>query len=382
MGMPFAFLFTLLLASSFLITMVSSQTATTTTSKHQVAYLMAEDSPGGRLSVVSQSGVYSVIYDYHDYNSPTVYPDDVVADSAGHLIVAECGMDMLTRITLPSTRTVIHSFPTGSCPASVVIDPAGNYIVALATAHELVKVTPAGVMTVIHAFSPSGTDCGPVGWGNPFRIAIDSSGNYIVTECASDRLSMVTPAGAYSVIYNFTKGTTPTGVAIDSSGNYIVGECGTLTISKVTPSGERTVVYAYPSGTPSCGAPSFIGDLSVAIDPSGNYIVAEYLTFTLAVITPGGVRTPIFTIPIAVWGNKSMGQYSYQHPTSVQVVNASLFQTTTSSTSSSMATSSSTTASSSTATAGSANYAVYLVAGAGVAVVAVAAAVMLRRRHH
>jgi len=317
-----------MLASSFMVSMVSSQTAITTTGKQQVAYLMAEDSPDARLSVVSQSGVYRVIYQYPDDIVSNTYPDDVVVDSAGHLIVAECGNDMLTQITLPSTRTVIYSFPGGSCPVSVVIDSAGNYIVALATAHELVKVTPTGVESVIHTFSLSGTDCGPVGWGNPETIVIDPSGNYIVTECALDRLSMVTPAGVYSVIYNFSKGTTPSGVAIDSSGNYIVGECGTQTISKITPSGERTVLYKYPSGTPSCGAPDYHGDLFIAIDPSGNYIVAEYLASTLAMITPGGVRTPIYTIPETPF-------FTIPYPVSVQVVNASLFQTATLTTSTS-----------------------------------------------
>jgi streptogramin lyase len=368
-----------LFASSFLFVTVkpssASQGQTTTTAGGQVAYLLAEDSPGGRISVVSQSGAYSVIYDYQDYNPGSVYPDEVVADSAGHLIVAECGMESLTRITLPNTLTDIADFPTGSCPASVVIDSAGNYIVALAMGDELVKVTPAGAVTVLHYFSSIGTDCGTTGWGNPFRIAIDSSGNYIVTECAADRLSKVTPAGAYSVIYNFTKGTSPSGVAIDSSGNYIVTECGTPTISKITPSGERTVVYEYPAETPSC---LVHGDLGLAIDPSGNYIVAEYLESTLSRITPDGVRTPIFTIPTSKYDTT-------QHPDSVEVVNASLFGTTTSTSTSTRSIStpstSETVSSGSAASGGSTDYAMYAIVGSGVAVVAIAAYFIYLRRH-
>ena len=401
--------------------MVSSQTATTTASKQQVAYLMAEDSPGNyqseaRLSVVSESGVYGVIYNYPSYLE-YAYPDDVAVDTAGHLIVAECGAttDDIAQVTLSGTRTVVYSTAKYSCPAGVQIDAAGNYIVELAVAHELVKVTPAGKMTVIHRFWPGASE--PFsGWGDPIRAAIDSSGNYIVTLMGSDELVKVTPAGVATVIYNFTKGTAPDGVAIDSSGNYIVAEVGTKMISRITPSGERTLVYKYAQGGNWNG-------LDVALDTSGNYIVAEYDTSTLAMITPDGVRTVISVIP-------SSPDCPHPSPTSVEVVNASLFQTTTSTTFtstssvtgtpsttvttsttsvtstthlstsvatatmlssssvsgqttvSSMATSSSTTASPSTATSGSASYTMYVAAGAGVAVVGVAAALVLGRRHH
>ena len=120
------------------------------------------------------------------------------------------------------------------------------------------------------------------------------------------------------------------------------------------------------------------GDLGLAIDPSGNYIVAEYLESTLSRITPDGVRTPIFTIPTSKYDTT-------QHPDSVEVVNASLFGTTTSTSTSTRSIStpstSETVSSGSAASGGSTDYAMYAIVGSGVAVVAIAAYFIYLRRH-
>ena len=162
-------------------------------------------------------------------------------------------------------------------------DSGGNYIVAEANAGKLSMITPAGARSVIYSFA-SGT--------SPIGVAIDGSGNYIVTEylggSGSDYLSMITPSGVRTVIYTFPSGTYPVGVAIDDSGNYIVAEYNYGKVSSITPNGVRSEIYAYPVGThPTFVACNF-----------GNYIVDS--TFPsqgidqLSSITPGGVRTVIY----------------------------------------------------------------------------------------
>jgi len=88
-------------------------------------------------------------------------------------------------------------------------------------------------------------------------IEIDSAVNYIITENRNGILSKVTPAGTRTVVYDFTVECSPTNVAIDPSGNYIVAGGGyyagmtemywddTLSLSKVTPTGVRTVIYNF-----------------------------------------------------------------------------------------------------------------------------------------
>ena len=48
----------------------------------------------------------------------------------------------------------------------------------------------------------------------PGGIAIDSMGNYIITEHGIDKLSKITPSGIRFGIYNFTEHSCPIGIAI------------------------------------------------------------------------------------------------------------------------------------------------------------------------
>jgi hypothetical protein len=165
----------------------------------------------------------------------------------------------------------------------VAIDGSGNYIVSENWVDKLSMVTPSGVRTVIYSFT---TNTAPVG------VAIDGSGNYIVAEYGTDKLSMVTPSGVRTVIYSFPANSQPMDVAIDGSGNYIVTTTGISQLSKITPSGVRTVIHDFGG----------VGIAGVAVDGAGNYIVAE--RDDLSMITPSNVRTVIYSF---VFGTYPMG---------------------------------------------------------------------------
>ena len=99
----------------------------------------------------------------------------------------------------------------------------GDYIVAEYYAKQLSRVTPAGVRTAIYTFGSGTFD------EYPMRVAIDGSGNYIVTSEDEDyhrALSLITPDGIKTPVYGWAGGNGPVGVAIDSAGNYIVAEPG------------------------------------------------------------------------------------------------------------------------------------------------------------
>jgi DNA-binding beta-propeller fold protein YncE len=138
-------------------------------------------------------------------------------------------------------RTVIYTFSEGNGPSDVAIDSSGNYIITEYRTKILSKITPSSERTVIYTFPEAGS--------HPNVVVIDSSGNYIVTDSGANTLSKVTPSGMRTLIYTFSAGTEPMGVAIDSSGNYIVNEVNVNILSKVTPDGVRTVIYTFPSGT-------------------------------------------------------------------------------------------------------------------------------------
>ncbi|MCP8311117.1 MAG: Ig-like domain-containing protein, partial [Candidatus Methylarchaceae archaeon HK01M] len=168
-------------------------------------------------------------------------------------------------------------------PNDVAIDSDGNYIVTEEGVCNLVKITPQGERTVIFNYEFV-DETGPIG------VAIDSDGSYIVTEFhiidgQTCNLVKITPQGERTVIYEFDPGTTPYWVAIDSDGNYIVTDWSADNLVKITPQGERTVIYEFDPGTGSQG---------VAIDSDGNYIVAETWGNNLTKITPQGERTVIY----------------------------------------------------------------------------------------
>ena len=188
---------------------------------------------------------------------------------------------VLSDITPGGTRTPIYTFaypPT--LPLGVAVDSSGNFIVTENGVHVLSKITPSGVRSVIYTFLL------PVG---PAGVAIDSSGNYIVAEFDADNLVKITPGGTISLIKHFAvSGTKPLGVAIDSSGNYIVAEFGTANLVKITPGGTISLIFHFPE----VNAEPF----GVAIDSSGNYVVTELGAQLLSKITPGPVvRTILFT---------------------------------------------------------------------------------------
>ncbi len=79
-------------------------------------------------------------------------------------------------------------------------------------------------------------------------------------------------------------------------GDYIVTEGLADVLCMVTPGGVRTVIYSFVSRN---------GPVGVAIDSSGNYIIVEHGAGNLSKITPGGVRTVIYsfaaeTCPVCV----------------------------------------------------------------------------------
>jgi PKD repeat protein len=69
-------------------------------------------------------------------------------------------------------------------------------------------------------------------------------------------------------------------------GDYIVTEPSAHKLAMITPGGVRTEIYSFAPNQYPYG---------IAIDGAGNYIVTEFLVPKLAMITPGGVRTEIYS---------------------------------------------------------------------------------------
>jgi len=133
-------------------------------------------------------------------------------------------------------------------PRGLAIDPSGDFIVTTAGGN-LLRVTPGGSVTPITS-----------GHGDLFGVAIDSSGNFIVTDFSNGNLLKVTPSGSVSTITSDLA--TPRGITIDSNGDFIIAD-GT-SLLRVDSGGSKSTITTFTG---------FRLTKDVAIDSNGDFIV-------------------------------------------------------------------------------------------------------------
>jgi C1A family cysteine protease len=142
---------------------------------------------------------------------------------------------------------------------------------------------------------------GQLQFSKPNSVAADLSGNYVVADTYNNRIQVVSPSGQFirfignlgvDLSGNPISGSgncqfnLPHGVAVDLSGNYVVADTYNHRIQVISSSGVfiRNIGYYATTGNGNFKAPN-----GVAIDLSGNYIVADSGNDLIQVISPLGV---------------------------------------------------------------------------------------------
>ncbi len=142
----------------------------------------------------------------------------------------------------------------------------------------------------------------------PRGIAVDASANIIVADSNNHRIRRISPDGSVSTIagngtQDFADGASatamfafPTGVAIDASGNIIVADQRNHSIRRISADGTVTTI----AGTVSIGSTNgasatarFNSPEAIVIDVSGDIIVADSGNHRIRSITPDGIVTTI-----------------------------------------------------------------------------------------
>jgi len=276
-------------------------------------------------------------------------PSGVAVDSSGNVFVTDMSNQAIRKIT---SAGVVSTFAgTGSpgfangtgtaasfyYPQGVAVDSGGNVFVADTSNYSIRKITPSGeVSTFAGTGSPgfvNGTGTA-ASFGYPTGVAVDSSGNVFVVDYSNHAIRKITHAGEVSTLAGtgspgFANGTGtaasfnyPQGVAVDSSNNVLVADLGNHAIRKITSSGmvstlAGTGIQGFVNGTGT--AASFYSPQGVAVDSSGNVVVADKLNHAIRKITPSGVVTTLAGTGSSGFVNGTGTAVSFYYPQGVAV---------------------------------------------------------------
>jgi hypothetical protein len=206
-------------------------------------------------------------------------------------------------------------------PSGLAVDASGDLLIADSNNSRVRKVTPAGTISTIagtgaRGFSGDGGPATSAQLADPSGLAVDAGGNLLIADYGNYRVRKVTPAGTISAVAGNGTGvlgggfsgdggpatsaqlSTPNGVAVDASGNLLIADYGNNRVRKVTPAGTiSTVAGTGAGGFSGDGGPATSAQLDgpsgVAVDAGGNLLIADYGNHRVRKVTPAGTISTV-----------------------------------------------------------------------------------------
>lgn len=191
-------------------------------------------------------------------------------------------------------------------PRGVAVDAEGNIFVADAENHTIRRISAAGVVTTLAGLAGNAGSADGKGssaqFNAPRGVAVDAAGIVYVADTANSTIRKIMPGGVVSTLagaagrtgYGDGDGTaasfwSPVALAIEASGNLLVADTVSGRIRRVTPTGTVTTLTLADGETAHFSNPA-----GVAADAAGNVYVAEGgQASVITRITPSGVQTTI-----------------------------------------------------------------------------------------
>jgi sugar lactone lactonase YvrE len=237
------------------------------------------------------------------------HPSDLVADSGGNVYVTDTDNHTIRKITSAGAVTTLAGLArssgnmegTGSAarfnsPTGITVDGSGNLYVADTDNNSIRRVTTAGAVSTL-----------ATGFNHPSDVTADGSGNLFVADAGNNTIRRITiSTGAVSLVAglagsagsadgtgNAARFSSPEGVAVDSSGNLYVADTNNQTIRKISPAGVVSTLAGLAGFSGSSdgtgSAARFQNPLDLAVDGSGNILVADTDNHTIRKISPTGM---------------------------------------------------------------------------------------------
>ena len=148
------------------------------------------------------------------------------------------------------------------------MDSSGNWYIADTSNNRIRMVTPAGVISTIAGTATAGSagNNGPASAAElnaPRGLAVDIFDNLYIADSGNNEVRQITPAGLIAPLRLPLTLNNPVSVATDALGSVYIADSGNNRIVKVTPR------------EPPASSPLSTGPQAVAVDPSGNVLVAD-----------------------------------------------------------------------------------------------------------
>lgn len=144
----------------------------------------------------------------------------------------------------------------------------------------------------------------------PRGIAVDRSGNVLVSDTNNHRIQKFSPSGAYLSMIGSNGVTTgelegPNGLAVDSRGNIYVADAGNHHVEKYAPDGRFIAEWKGPP-------PGFYGPRDIWVSDDDFVYVVDQGHARVAKLDVNGNT-------VAVWGSPGTGDGQFSEPTTVTV---------------------------------------------------------------
>jgi sugar lactone lactonase YvrE len=202
-------------------------------------------------------------------------------------------------------------------PYGVAVDNSGNIYIADTFNHRVRKVNASGIITTVAGngtagYSGDGGAATAAKLNEPFRVAVDSSGNIYIADTYNYRVRKVNTSGIITTVAgNGTAGYSgdggvataanisyPVGITVDSSGNIYITDLDNYRVRKINTSGIITTVAGngtagYSGDGGAATAAKLNRSFGVTIDNSGNIYIADTYNYRIRKVNTSGIITTV-----------------------------------------------------------------------------------------
>jgi sugar lactone lactonase YvrE len=286
--------------------------------------------PGGTVSTLAGKPDTVGSADGNGANARFKFPNDVAVDAQGTIYVSDGDNFTVRRIRNGLVSTLAgRAGQQGSVdgnganarferPTGISVDGLGNVYLGDRLGEAVRKIDPAGnVSTLAGTSNAPGAEDGigaQARFSQPDGIAVDSAGNVFVSDRRNNNIRKISSSavvttlagtvpqsGSTDGIGDQARFSVPDGIAIDASGNALVADRGNEVIRKISPDGQVTTLAGTPDATGNSdgtgNSAAFDSPSDVAVDPAGNTYVADNDNNTIRKISPAGEVTTLAGAP-------------------------------------------------------------------------------------